>query len=348
MLSMISGGIENKFFIIAINKNGVITRLYDKEARREIIPEGELGNDLQLFQDGPEGEDAWNIHETFDKRRYPFEGSSSMEILERGPVRGVLRVKRLHRGSSFEQDIIVYASSRRIDFVTRVDWQERHTLLKVAFPLEIRSSKATYEIQFGAIERPTTRNNSWEQQKFEVPAQRWADLSETGYGVSLLNDSRYAYDAKGHVLRLTLLRGTIFPDPSADLGKHEFTYSLLPHLGSWSEAHTVLRAAELNVPAQAIATTVATGKGTAKSFISISGAEVALEALKAAEDGRGLIMRLYEASGGRGEISVNLGFKVTKVLECNLVEEDSREIKMQGTAFSCLIKPFQIRTFRIF
>ena len=346
-LSVSPTRLENRFIRLTLNRQGGVIRLYDKINRRDIIPRGAVGNDLQLFQDGPEREDAWNIHETSDKRRYPFEGQTTVRVIETGPVRGLVRVERVHRHSCFEQDIAIYGGSNRIDFITRVDWQERQTMLKVAFPLEVRTTRATYEVQFGAYERPTHRNTSWDQQKFEVPGQQWADLSEAGYGVSLLNDSRYGYDVKDHVLRLTLLRSTIWPDPQADRGQHEFTYALLPHAGSWVEGETVRRAWELNAPARAFPVRLESGADRARSFISFAGAAAVLQALKPAEDGRGLILRLYEPNGGRGELSVRVDFPVCRVLECNLVEEDAGEVALRKGTFRVAIRPFQIRTFRL-
>ena len=175
-------------------------------------------------------------------------------------------------------------------------------------------------------------------------AQRWADLSETGYGVSLLNDSRYGYDAHENVLRLTLLRGTTHPDPEADRGRHEFTYSLFPHAGGWADAETVRRAWELNVPVRSVAGVKPSGS---RSYVTISGASAIVETLKPAEDGRGLILRLYEPHGGRGTVFAAIEFPVKRVVECNLVEEDDIEIALDGNAFQFAIKPFQIRTFRL-
>jgi alpha-mannosidase len=340
--------LENKFFRMLLDGNGAIARLVDKLNGREVIARGALGNDLQLLQDGPENEDAWNIHETSDRRRYPFEGKTAVRMLETGPVRAMVRVIRTHRNSRLEQDIAIYADLPRIDFITRVDWQERQTMLKAAFPLAIRSTRATYEVQFGAYERPTHRNTSWDQQKFEVPAQRWADLSEAGYGVSLLNDSRYGYDAKDNFLRLTLLRGTTFPDPQADRGRHEFTYALYPHAGGWAEGGTVRRAWELNAPLRALFQPKAGSGRTARSFISLTGAAAVVEALKPAEDGRGFILRIYEPHGGRGAVTVHLPeLRLRGVRECNQVEENGAEVALRHGAFECELAPFQIRAFRL-
>ncbi|MCD6289975.1 MAG: alpha-mannosidase [Anaerolineae bacterium] len=339
--------LENRFFIIELNDIGEITRLYDKRYQREVIPPGERANRLQLFQDGPEREAAWNVHATFERREYPFEGETSIAVIETGPVRGAVRVARHHRDSRIEQDIMIYDTLPRIDFVTRADWQEREVMLKVAFPVEVLADQAAFEIQFGAIQRPTHRNTSWDQEKFEVPAHRWADLSEAGYGVSLLNDCKYGYDVKGNVLRLTLLRGPEWPDPNADRGHHEFTYSLWPHAGSWQQGGTVRSAWELNVPLVCVPAT--DGNGTlpaTHSFIEVTGPAV-VETLKPAEDGVGDILRLYEPNGGRGPVTVTSANALLGVEVCNLVEETEGPHPFAPNRFSFDIRPFQIRTFQL-
>ena len=338
--------LENSMFRLEISPVGAITRLLDKRVGREVVPPGEIANDLQLLQDGPEREAAWNVHDTMDKRRYAWDEGATVEVVERGPVRAAVRVTRTFRESRLVQDIVLYDRLPRVDFFTRVDWQERQVLLKAAFPVAVRSARATYEVQFGAVERPTHRNTSWDASKFEVSAHHWADLSEAGYGVSLLNDCKYGYDAQGHVLRLTLLRGAEWPDPDADRGHHAFTYSLLPHPGGWDEGETVRRAWELNVP---ILTAAGGGRGEpapARSFLSVEGPAI-LTACKPAEDGRGVILRLYEPHGGRGTVRVAAPRPLERVVACNLVEEDAEDVASEGSAFTFPIGPFQIRTFRV-
>ncbi|MDP7740857.1 MAG: alpha-mannosidase [Lentisphaeria bacterium] len=339
--------LENAYFRIDLTPRGGIARLFDKRHKRDVLVSGQVGNDLQLLQDGPEHEDAWNVHASADKRRYPIAGRASVTVLEAGPVRGVVRVERTHRDTVISQDIVIYAELPRIDFVTRVDWQERQTMLKVAFPLEIRATQATCEVQFGAVARPTHRNTSWDEEKFEVPCQRWVDLSEAGYGVSLLNDCKYGCDFLGNVMRLTLLRGTTWPDPEADRGHHEFTYSLLPHAGDWCEGETVRRAWELNVPARAVPIQCPESGRLEGSFLSLTGAAAVVEAFKPAEDGRGFILRVYEPHGGRGQVTVNLDMAVSKVFACNLVEEDGPAIPIRKANFRFDLDPFQIRAFRL-
>ncbi|NOZ29854.1 MAG: alpha-mannosidase [Chloroflexi bacterium] len=339
--------VENQFFIIELNDVGEITRLYDKRHQREVIPSGQVANRLQLFQDGPEREAAWNVHATFERREYPFEGECTVEVVETGPVRGSIRVIRHHRDSRIEQDIVLYDAMPRIDFVTRADWQERQVMLKAAFPVEVLADQATFEIQFGALQRPTHRNTSWDQEKFEVAAYRWADLSEAGYGVSLLNDCKYGYDVKGNVLRLTLLRGPEWPDPNADRGHHEFVYSLWPHGGDWRQGETVRRGWELNVPL--VCLPAGQGDGSlpaAQSFVQVNGPAV-LETLKPADDGQGWIMRLYEPNGGRGQVTITTLSELRGVTASNLVEEPEGPQPSEGNRFAFPIRPFQIRTFRL-
>lgn len=339
--------IETDLFVVEIGADGTLARLLDKRHAREVVPAGRGANDLQLFQDGPEREAAWNVHATFERRRYAWE-SVEVSVVERGPVRAVVRVVRKYRSSVVEQDVVAWNGLDRIDFVTRADWQERQVLLKAAFPLEVRTARAAYEIQFGAVERPTHRNTPWDAEKFEVCAHRWADLSEAGYGASLLNDCRYGHDAHGDVLRLSLLRGSEWPDPDADRGRHEFTYALLPHGGDWREGGTVRRAWELNVPTFCVP---ATGAARAhvpadRSFLAVDGPAV-LEAFKRAEDGDGWILRVSEPHGGRGSVGVRAPRPLSRVEACNHVEEGAQAVAHDGAAFRFPIRPFEVKSFRL-
>jgi alpha-mannosidase len=342
-LSVATNRIETALYRIRLSADGGIKSIYDKTSRREVIAKGRTGNDLQLFQDGPEHEDAWNIHATYERRRYAFEGKTTVNVIESGPVRGVIRVTRKHRKTTIEQDIIVYAHTPRIDFVTHADWHEKQVMLKVAFPVAIRTKRATYEVPFGAVERPTHRNTSWDEEMYEVAAQRWADLSEAGYGVSLLNDCKYGHDTHENVLRLTLLRGTTWPDPKADEGQHEFTYSLYPHAGNWTDAETARRAMELNI---ATRSKPGGGEPAARTMVDIDGPAM-LEALKPAEDGKGTILRVYEPHGSRGPVRIRFAAEIARVSECNLVEEGRESVAVRNGSFRFEIEPFQIRTFRI-
>ena len=268
-------------------------------------------------------------------------------MIEEGPVRGRVRVTHEFRGSLIVQDIVMYDSVPRIDFETHGEWTQRQVMLKAAFPVEVLADNATYEIQFGAVQRTTHKNTSWDQEKFEVCAHRWADLSESGYGVSLLNDCKYGHDVKGNVLRITLLRGPEWPDPDADKGPFEFTYSLLPHAGDWRDGRTVESAGELNVPLLSVSGGKAGSKAEgAKGFFHVEGPAI-LETVKPAENGKGLILRFYEPYGGRGRVSVDSSLGLGGVSACNLVEEDVEEVRVSKNSFSFDVKPYQVRTFRV-
>ena len=335
---------ENRFFRLELNAQGEITRLFDKRAGRETIPQGAMANSLQLFQDGPEREAAWNVHATFAKRSYAWDANPRVTVMETGPVRASVRVEKTYRQSRIVQDIILYDQLPRIDFVSHCDWQERQVMLKAAFPLEVRSMSAAFEVQYGVAERATHRNTSWEQEKFEVCAHRWADLSEGNYGVSLLNDCKYGYDVEGNMLRLTLLRGAEYPDPQADRGEHDFTYSLFPHQGDWRQGETVRAAASLNQPL--VGTIGAAPAGGSRSYFSLDGPAI-LDAVKPAEDGRGWILRFYEANGGRGMVTLRSHWAVQQVTACNHIEEDGEVVSCSADGFSFTVMPFQIRTFRL-
>ena len=346
-LSATSTTLENRFFRIELTPEGEIARLYDKRANRETIPAGERANVLQLFQDGPEREAAWNVHATFARRSYAWDSHTQITVAETGPVRARLRVEKTYRQSQVIQDIVIYDQLPRIDFITHCNWQERQVMLKAAFPLDVRAMSAACEIQYGTIERPTHRNTSWEQEKFEVCVHRWADLSEGGYGVSLLNDCKYGYDIVGNLLRITLLRGPEYPDPDADRGEHDFTYSLYPHLVGWREGQTVQASASLNQPLLAVTSAAPQpGQPGAHSFITLTGPAI-LDTVKPSEDGRGWILRFYEPHGSRGLVTLQTHSTIHKVTACNHIEEDSEVIPSSPNTFSFPILPFQVRTFRL-
>jgi alpha-mannosidase len=340
-------GMQNRFFILELDKDGTLTRLFDRCAEREVITPGSAANQLQLFQDGPEREAAWNVHNTLDRRTYDWDGQAIITPRQMGPVCATLRIEKHFRKNVLIQNIILYDRLPRIDFPTWVQWEERQVLLKASFPLEIRHPDAAFEIQYGIVKRPTHRNTSWEQEKFEVCGHHWADLSETGYGVSLLNDCKYGYDVHGNILRLTLLRGTEFPDPEADRGTHEFTYSLLPHIGDAATADTARRAWELNVPAICVSgATPARGYPVEQSFFAVNGPAI-LDTIKPAEDGQGWILRLYEPYGSRGQVGVRTPVQLGQVINCDHLERNGEKLAADGTSFGFVIRPFEVKTFRI-
>ena len=344
--------LQNDYYELALDDNGEIERLYDRRAGREVLAPGQTGNQLIAYEDRPLNFDAWDIDIFYEEKSYPLREHIEIRILEEGPIRVTAEVVRFYVSSRVTQRISLWRSSPRIDFATEIDWHEHQTLLKAAFPVAINSAQATYEIQFGHVQRPTHRNTLWDMARFEVCAHRWVDLGEGGYGVSLLNDSKYGHDIHDNVMRLTLLKSGIVPDANADLGIHHFTYSLLPHQGDWREAQVVRRAYELNVPllATGSATTVVDGtgdRGETYSFLQSDCEHVVVETIKPAEDGDGLIVRLYEAHNQRGKGMITFAQPIVFAQECNLLEEPSKNADYSGHSLQFHVRPFEIKTFRV-
>ncbi|MBI1803778.1 MAG: alpha-mannosidase [Ignavibacteriae bacterium] len=332
-LAMSRMTVENEFFRVTLDTvSGWIKNIIDKRIDREILA-GD-GNELQLLEDKPKDWDAWNVGLTGVK--YPTR-LRKIELVENGPVRATIRITRdyLKPGTAkdlptpdypssfFTQDVTLYNGSDNIDFTTSVDWWEEKTMIKVAFPLTVSDTTATYEIPFGSIRRSTQWRNSWDSAKVEVPAQRWADLSQADYGVSLLNRSKYGYDVKGNIMRLSLLRSPNWPDPTADRGKHTIEYALFPHRGTWKEALTVRRGYEYNNPLIAVMTDQHKGiLSPQHSFLNLTPANVILTTLKKAEDSDAWIVQWYDANGEDTDAVLTLPKTPKKVVTSNFLEED--------------------------
>ncbi len=342
---------------------GLITRLYDRDNEREILHDPYTvqrsgkrdlnpllcANQLVLHEDKPVNWDAWDIDVyAFERGRVVTE-LESVEVVESGPVRGAVRFVRVFGSSRIVQTVRLTAGSMRVDFVTEVDWHETNILLKAAFPVAINSSRATYEIQYGHVERPTHTNTSWDQARFEVCAQKWADLSEGNYGVALLNDCKYGYDILNSTLRLSLLRSPQAPDPNADRGHHRFTYSLLPHNGDFREGEVVENAYALNCPPTAYPL-LANRPGSLpleRSFFEVDNAAVFVEAIKRAEKEDAVIVRLYEGHNTRGTVTLTTTLPVKSAWLCDLLETSLAEIPLSGGEMLLPIQPFEIITVKL-
>ncbi len=340
--------LENDFLRVRLDAFGRFTSVYDKVEQREALARGARGNVLQLFDDRPFAHDAWDIDHNFaDERTWEPGKAESITVVEEGPVRAVVRVVRKTERSTITQDITLYACQPRVDVVTHVDWHEKRTLLKVAFPVEVLSPRATYHIQYGTIERSTHDNDERDRARFEVTGQHWADLSEGDYGVSLLNDCKYGYDVKGNVLRLSLLRAPVNPDPEADQGEHDMTWSLYPHGGDW-RCGTVQQGFELNVPLLAVATEGTPGaRPAADAFATVDAENVILDHVKKHEDSNAVILRLYEAYGQRGEVTLTFGETPKSVMECDMMEENDTPVKVKGNSVTLYCTPYEIRTLKV-
>jgi alpha-mannosidase len=311
------------------------------------LPPEARANALLAFEDRPMNFDAWDIDIFYEDRTEKIEGVESITIVEQGPLRAGVAVTRAYRSSRIHQTIYLYHDSRRIDFDTRIDWHEHHILLKAAFPVNVMSPAATYDVQWGNVQRPTHRNTSWDWARFETCAHKWADVSEGNYGVALLNDCKYGYDIHDNVMRLTLLKSATMPDPDADQGEHILVYSLLPHPGDWRE-EVPPSAYDLNDPL--ILRRVHGGMANARSLgslVSVSAPYVIIETVKLAEDGNGLIVRLYENQRNRGRITVKAGFALAEAYQCNLLEERERALEIADNQIALDVTPYQIVTLRL-
>ncbi len=319
--------IETPYYQISLNQYGQITRLYDKTYARDVIPEGQRANVLQVFEDKPLDFDAWDIDIFYQEKMREITDLRTFEITEMGPLCMKVHMEwNFNRASAIKQDMILYRGTRRIDFRTEVDFHEQHQLLKAAFPVDIRSTYGTYDVQYGNVRRPNHWNTSWDQAKFETVAHRFADLSERNYGVSILNDCKYGHDIKDNVLRISLLRAGTHPDHLQDQGFHTFTYALLPHKGDFVEGMTVPEAFALNEPMQAVA---GASSLSYDSFLSFDNGQVELDAVKKSEDGKYIVVRFHEFAGARQDVTVTAGFPYRAWAECDLRERPIAEF-VQG------------------
>jgi alpha-mannosidase len=343
--------IENASLRVTVDKDtGCITSLFDKKSNFELLAPHACGNDLEFFKDTPKEYDAWNIDPgTLDVPPARSEKAESVDVIKSGPLRAAIRVRRKWQNSMFDQQIVLDNADDKVSIINDIEWHETHVLLKAAFPLAATSTKATYEIPFGSIERPTTRNNSWEKAQFEVPALRWADLGDGRHGLSLINDSKYGYDAVGNLLRLTLLRSPTSPDPDADRGHHHFSFALFPHSGTWRRALTVRRGYEFNYKPEVLVMAPHEGDLPAEhSFVSVQPQNVVLTALKKAEDSDALIAHVYEWAGQPANVEITVPKGAIGAAETNLLETAAASSPtLTAQKITIPIHPYEILALRI-
>ncbi|XCP84142.1 alpha-mannosidase [Roseburia hominis] len=328
--------IDTPFYHIALNNYGQITRLYDKTFERDVLPEGERANVLQMFEDKPIDNDAWDIDIFYQQKMREITELTAFEVTQMGALQMTIHMEWKYMSSLIRQDLVLYSNNRRIDFRTNVDYHERQQLLKAAFPVDVRSTYGTFDVQYGNVRRPNHWNTSWDQARFETVAHRWADLSERNYGVSILNDCKYGHDIKDNVMRITLLKSGLQPDHLQDQGMHAFTYSLLPHGGDFVEGNVVQEAFALNEPMQAVK-----GKSTLayESFLTFDNEQVELDAVKKSEDGRYIVIRFHEFAGSRQNVTMKTGFDFKAWAESDLRERpistfsEKKEITMELHAY---------------
>ncbi|MBR6557023.1 MAG: alpha-mannosidase, partial [Clostridia bacterium] len=331
--------VENEKFIAVFDSLGRLCSYYDKGEEREIIDAP--ANALRLFRDGPQREDAWNIYPEYRDREIeaPFRGEIS--VLENNALRTVLRLRLTGERCTILQDIVLRADTARIDFVTHVDWQEQHKVLRVYFPCRLNTPYVALEEGFGTYMRPTVASTSFEKSRFEFCAHRFADLSEGDYGAALLNDCKYGHDVDGNTLGLTLLRATTHPATVGDKGEHDITYAFFPHAGDWRAADVVRQGLDLNTPF-----VTAKGSRSIAAPVRCESRNLIIDTLKAAEDGDGYILRLYECHGNHGRGELVFDRVPQSITETDLLEAPERELD-PVERITVAYAPYEIRTFRI-
>ena len=317
----------------------------DLELDREVL--AGRANQLWAYTDKPREWEAWDVDEAYEQEGEEISGVESVEVVERGPLRASVRVKRRWRDSTIQQTYRLLSGSRRLDMESYVDWHERRVLLRTLFPLAVRSHETTCETMFGAVRRPTHRNTAWDATRFEVSAHRFCDLSEPGYGVALLNDGKYGHSARGNVLGISLLRSPALPRPASPTrASITLPTRLFPHPGDWTTAGVAREALDLNAPLFPVEVREdALPRGF--SLVGAEGLELALGTLKLAEDGEAAILRLYEPHGARGECILRFARRVESVERTNLLEEPEGAVEVSDDAVRLRVRPFEVVTLRV-
>lgn len=348
--------VENEYYKITLNEKCEIVSLYDKRAEREAITPGKSANRLRIFEDlpglpGGEREDNWNLDPYYKEREFELSAPEKWEIINEGGEYVIIRTECKYMSSTIKSDMIVYARSPRIDFNMDIDWKENCQVIKAEFPAFVNATRATYEIQYGYVERNTVFNTSYDEARYEVCGHKWADISDGGYGISILNDSKYGHSALGSELSLTLLRSGCCPNPSADKERHRFTYSLLPHIGDFREADVVKEAYLLNNPMFALDGDLAI-ENNSKEFPFLECDGAVIDTVKPAEYGDGIVLRIYEPYNRQNKVKIYCGKKIKSAEFMTLTEErvdDTTEITRIGDSeLSFTIKPFEVLTLKLY
>ena len=336
--------LENELIRYEFNADGQIISAYDKEAGYEVITEDAPANVISIYHDNPPTNDAWDIDITYEKQLIE-NAKGRKAVKSSGKVRQTIDFELNISNSSIKQKAVL-GSGKRLDFITQIDWNENHRMLRTKFPTEIHTTEATYDIQYGYIKRNAHTNTSWDMARFEVPAHRYADISDAQYGIAVLNDSKYGHKVSDKTIDLTLMRSTKYPDFVADIGGHEFTYSLLPHTGSLVNSDVMNNAAVLNQPPLSFPGYDATGLAMP---CAVDSADIVMEACKKAEKENCLIIRLVETKGWRSKGKVILNRNAARVVKTNIIEwENGEDFTLENDSFDINLQPFEIATLKVY
>jgi alpha-mannosidase len=345
-LTSLPGGsfeLENSALTVILSPRGELISLIDRASGLETL--SAPGNRFELFKDVPIWFDAWDIDRMAEQQPVALDEPVTVEVLDAGPLIARIRVRRELSASTVDQTISLAADSRRIDFVTTIDWRERHRLLKVAFPTNIHTNEALHEIQFGHIQRPNHRSRPFDADRFEVCAHKWSALAEAGRGAAILNNSKYGISVRGGTLSLTLLKAALAPDEQADQGLQQLTYACYVWNGSLLESGVVAAAYALNEAPLSVAGAAMPGE---QSLFTLDKSNVVLETVKLAEDGSGdLIMRLYESGRTRTRCTLTVGLAFTAAAATDMLETPLADVPIDGKQINLEFRPFEIKTLRL-
>jgi alpha-mannosidase len=356
--------LENSQLSVTV-KSGCITSLYDKVADREVIPKGQKANNLVIFDDKPLYWQAWDV-EVFhlDSRKELHCGDTKISEEKRHRV-SVVTSTKISDESSMKTTISLSAAVKGeqsyVEVTADVDWHETMKFLKVEFPVDVRNTEASYETQFGVVRRPTHYNTSWDMAKFEVCSHKFADLSENGYGVSILNDSKYGFATVGSLMRLSLLRSPKAPDAHADMGTHTIRWAVLPHQGALGST-TVRKAFEFNSPLKLVSAPGAALQAARTPPVRLTGDKaLVLDTVKRGEDdedvsrgglpvkkGKSVILRVYDSLGGRAKGTVETTWDVERVVKTNVLEDEiGKDLPFEDGKFEIVLRPFEVATYKL-
>lgn len=341
-------GAHTDAFSVEFDNNLNIEKLIHKESGRSVSGENAIVGKLVAFEDRPHNHDAWDIKCYFEEKSWDITDAGEKELVANGAVMAVYKVTRSFRKSKITQYIHIYKDLPRIDIKYIVDWKDSHIALKADYPVDVNANKATFDIQFGNLERSTTRNTTWDFAQFEVSMHKWADLSDNSFGLSVINDCKYAVDVKDGHIRPTLLRSPVGHHPMQDKEIHEFTFSLYPHSGRASDSNLCEEGYNVNFPLY-VRYADKGGKTleSAYSFINASAKNIVIETVKAAEDSDDIIVRAFETWNKRTPCALNMGASIVSVSECDLCEENDTPAVRDGNQILTTFKPFEIKTFKI-
>ncbi len=341
-------GFETPYYTGEWDAAGRITSLVHKAEQRQLVPAGGALNRLFAYEDKPMNWDNWDIDMFYSEKGWPVNQSPVFTLLETGPLRCVAQAEIIFHHSTIRQQITLYRNSPLIQFESVVDWHEDQVLLKAEFDVDVHFDAATYDIQFGNLQRPAHNNTSWQAAQFEVCAHKWVDASEDGFGVSLLNDCKYGHRVKEGRMEISLIKCGRHPNPNADRERHHFTYCLYPHAGGWRGAQTAQYAYGLNNPLIAIPKTAGGGAlPPAYSLAQVDAPNVLIETVKPAEDGQGVILRLYESHGRRSRATLSTAYPCFTLQPCDLLENPAGDETQAGRQFEFTIRPYEIQTYRL-